>query len=258
MEGKVRSLIKETHVLDLQRRMEAVELLKLLKERYTYEELHDLTGLPITVLNRYVKGHVLPSRNRAEELFKLFNEKFSLEEEIVRRIRFDERGYFDNTALLSDTLLLRLIAKVVAGKFSNEEVTAVFTAAVDGIPIAAHVANVLDARLVYAKREREVGIDKFIEETYIPSFSGMIMTLYVPKNALSPKDNVLIVDDIIRTGETQKALFKMAEKAGSKIVGIFFMVSIGEKWRQTVEIPEDCKLEILVRLPEPGEQAEET
>ncbi len=244
-------LIKEPHIIDLQRRMEAVELLKLMKERYTYEELHELTGLPITVLNRYVKGHVLPSRSRADELFKLFAEKLSLEEEVIRRIRFDEKGYFNNTTLISDTLLLRLIAKKAAKSFSDKEVTVVLTAAVDGIPIAVHVANFLDARLIIAKREREVGVKRFVEENYVPSFSGVVMTLYIPQDALSHKDNVLIVDDVVRTGETQKALVSLTEKAGGKLVGVFFLISIGEAWIKRMRLPNDCKLEILVRLPEP-------
>ncbi len=243
---------KETHVIDLQRRMEAVELLKLMKERYTYEELHQLTGLPITVLNRYVKGHVLPSRNRAEELFRLFAERLSLEEEVARRIIFDEKGYFDNTALICDTLLLRLIAKKIAKLFSDKEVTAVLTAAVDGVPIAAHVANMLDARVIIAKREREVGVKKFVEENYIPSFSGVVMTLYIPQNALSHRDNVLVVDDVIRTGETQKALVSLIGKTGAKLVGAFFLVSIGDAWASHIKLPEDCKLEILVKLSEPN------
>jgi len=244
-------LIKETHVVDLQRRMEAVELLKLMKEHYTYEELHALTGLPITVLNRYVKGHVLPSRSRAEELFKTLSEKLSLEEEVVRRIKFDEKGYFDNTALISDTLLLRLIAKKVAKSFYDKKVTVVLTAAVDGIPIATHVANLLDAKVVIAKREREVGVRRFIEENYVPSFSGVVMTLYIPQNAFSHKDNVLIVDDVVRTGETQKALVSLTEKAGGKLVGVFFLVAIGETWIKHMKLPDECKLEILAKLPEP-------
>lgn len=244
-------MIEETHVINLQRRMEAVELLKLMKERYTYKELHKLTGLPITVLNRYVKGHVLPSRSRAEELFKLLAERLSLEEEVIRRIKFDDKGYFDNTALISDTLLLRLIAKKVAKSFSERGVTAVLTAAVDGIPIAAHVANMLDAKIVVAKREREVGVKRFIEENYVPSFSGVVMTLYIPQNALSNRDNVIIVDDVIRTGETQKALVSLTEKTGGKLVGVFFLVAIGDAWIKHMKLPEDCKLEILMKLPEP-------
>ncbi|MEM4446728.1 MAG: phosphoribosyltransferase family protein [Candidatus Jordarchaeales archaeon] len=242
---------RKPHMLDIQRRIEAVELLKLMKERYTYKELCEITGLPATVLNRYVKGHVLPSRSRAEELFSVFSRTINLKEEVMARIKFDEGGYFDNTALISDTLLLRLIAKRVAKVFADREVTAVLTAAVDGIPIAVHVANVLDARVAVAKREREIGVKKFLEESYTPSFSGIVMSLYLPQNALSSKDNVLIVDDVVRTGETQKALISLVEKARGKLVGAFFLIAIGNAWIKHVNLPSDCKLEVLVNLAEP-------
>lgn len=242
---------REPHMLDIQRRMEAVELLKLMKERYTYKELYEITGLPATVLNRYVKGHVLPSRSRAEELFSVFSKKLDLKEEVMARIRFDEKGYFDNTALISDTLLLRLIAKNVAKTFADREVTVVLTAAVDGIPIAVHIANALDARIAIAKREREIGVKKFLEESYTPSFSGIVVSLYLPQNALSNKDNVLIVDDVVRTGETQKALVSLVEKAGGKLVGAFFLIAIGNVWVKHVNLPSGCKLEVLLHLAEP-------
>lgn len=242
----------ETHALDIKKRMKSVELLKILKKNHTYEELSKITKLPVTVLNRYVKGHVLPSKNRADELFEIFGKSFDIKEEVSRRIEFDGRGYFDNTELLGDTLFMRVVAQMVSEKFAGEKISKVLTAAVDGIPIATHIANQLEAQLIIAKRTREVGVSKFIEESYVPSFSGVLMTLYLPKASLTSRDNVLIVDDIIRSGETQRALVNIAEKSGAKIVGIFFLVSIGKNWEKKIRTPPNCTFEIILQLPEPN------
>ncbi|MEM3586446.1 MAG: phosphoribosyltransferase family protein [Candidatus Jordarchaeaceae archaeon] len=245
---------QETHALDIKRRMKAVELLKILKKSYTYEELSKITKLPITVLNRYVKVHVLPSKGRAEELFGIFDKTFDIRGEVSRRIKFDGREYFDNTELLGDILLMRVLAETVSEKFSGHKITKVLTAAVDGIPIATQIANQLEAQLIIAKRNREVGVSKFVEESYVPSSSGVLMTLYLPKGAITSKDRVLIVDDIIRSGETQRALVNIAEKSGAKIVGIFFIISIGRKWEKTIRTPPNCTVEIILQLPEPSTQ----
>ncbi|MHA1209550.1 MAG: phosphoribosyltransferase family protein [Candidatus Freyarchaeota archaeon] len=242
---------EDTHVADIRRRIKSVELLKILKKNHTYEELAEITKLPVTVLNRYIKGHVLPSKDRAEELFKIFSKSFDIKREVSRRIKFDGQGYFDNTELLGDTLLMRLMAQTISEKYAGQKVSKVLTAAVDGVPIATHIANQLEAQLVIAKRTREVGISKFIEESYVPSFSGVFMTLYLPKRALTSRDRVLIVDDVIRSGETQRALVNIAEKSGAKIVGIFFIISIGKSWEEKIRTPPNCNVEIILQLPEP-------
>ena len=48
--------------------LQAVAVLRMLKETRTYDELAEVTGLPAGDLNRYVNGHVLPSVDRAEDI----------------------------------------------------------------------------------------------------------------------------------------------------------------------------------------------
>ncbi len=242
---------EEIHLKSIERRIRAVELLRLLKRTHTYDELSRATGLPITVLNRYIKGHILPKIERAEELLESFSNERELRREISKRIKFDSRGYFDNTALLSDTLLLRFTARMVAQKFSKDNISTVLTAAVDGIPIATHVANELGVNIVIAKKSREVGISDFLEESYIPSFSGVMMSLYIPKEMIDPKENILIVDDVIRSGETQRALVNLVKKAGAKVVRIFVLVSVGSSWKKKELLLPNYPVEVLVQVREP-------
>jgi adenine phosphoribosyltransferase len=240
-----------THLKDIMSRIRVVEILRLLKKTHTYGELSHASGLPITVLNRYIKGRVLPSQDRSELLIKTFQDMFNLSQEVRKRIVFDKNGYFDNTPLLSDTLLSRAIAREVAGRFSNKKITKVLSPAVDGIPIAVHVANELGVDLVIAKKTKEVGIESFIEESYVPSYSGVMMTLYLPKKGISSKDRLIIVDDVIRSGETQRALIDVANKLGATIVGIFILVAIGNLWEKELKVPASCQMELLVKLPAP-------
>ncbi|WXG43077.1 MAG: phosphoribosyltransferase family protein [Promethearchaeati archaeon SRVP18_Atabeyarchaeia-1] len=240
-----------SHLKDIMSRIRVVETLRLLKKTHTYAELSAASSLPVTVLNRYVKGRVLPSRDRSELLFKTFQDMFNLSQEVRKRIVFDKNGYFDNTPLLSDTLLSREIAREVARRFANRKVNKVISPAVDGIPIAVHVANELGVDLVIAKKAKEVGIESFIEESYVPSYSGVMMTLYLPRKAVSTKDKVIIVDDVIRSGETQRALIDVTNKLGATIVGIFILVAIGNLWEKELKLPPSCQMELLVKLPPP-------
>ncbi len=214
----------------------------------TYEELSKVTNLPITVLNRYIRGHVLPSIERAHKLNKLLSKRIKLEELVKERLKFDERGYFDNTKLLGDTGLLRLIARTVASNFHGGY-TKVMTAAADGIPIATHIANEFGIDLVIAKKMREVGVRRFIEETFVPSYSGVLTSLYIPDGSISSSDKVLIVDDVVRSGETQRAMIDLVKKAGGMVEGVFILVGVGDAWKNEVKLPEG-KIEVLLKLPD--------
>ncbi len=211
----------------VQKKLRVIHMLRLLKEKYTYEELSKMTGLPITVLNRYVRGKVLPSVGRTSELLNVLSPHVNIEKEVRERLAFDSRGLFDIMRVLGNTDLMTLVAERVALDFENVNVEKIVTAATDGIPLAVHVAREIGVDVVYAKKRKEVGTEKFYEVSYVPSASGSVTTLYIPQWAIRKSDRVLIVDDVIRSGETQRALVDLCRKAGAKPVGMFFLVSVG-------------------------------
>src|SRR5207244_11950754 len=93
--------MKDTsRILDLKYKLQTIELLNLAKEQYTYRELSGILHLPETVLSRYVKGHVLPTAERAEEINRTLQKYMSLEKELHERIKFDDLGYFNNTGII--------------------------------------------------------------------------------------------------------------------------------------------------------------
>jgi len=236
-----------SRILDLKYKLMTIELLNLAKNYYTYRELAQIIGLPETVLSRYVKGHVLPTIDRAQSINRTLQKVLRLESELQQRIKFDELGYFDNTGIISHTLLMERAVQHAIHKFAGRRVTKILTAAVDGIPLATLVAHRLGVGLVLAKKTREVGVREFIEEVYIPAKTAMMMSLYVPRDALKKGDCILIVDDIIDSGETQRALIRIAQKAKAEVTGIYALMSIGHEWKSKIE--QVAKLPVEVVLP---------
>lgn len=242
-----------THVEELKFRLMTIELLRTAKYRrnITYRELSAKTGLPVTVLSRYAKGHVLPTAERARQLWKVLMKFVGLENEIRSRMKFDENGYFDNTDIIGDFNILQQAANQALARFAGKRITKVFTAAVDGIPLATMVANTLGVNLVIAKKEKEVGVKSFLEETFALKDSGVTVTLYVPKDSLRKRDSVLIVDDMIKTGDTQAALVNIVRKAKAEIAGFFTLIAIGDEWKAKMNLPEDCPIEVIVHVNPP-------
>lgn len=237
-----------THAEDLKLRLMTIELLRTAKKEYTYRELSVKTNLPVTVLSRYAKGHVLPNASRARELWKTLTKLVGLKAELHRRIRFNEDGYFNNTFIIGDFNILRQAAHHALATFAGRRVTKVLTAAVDGVPLATMVANSLGVDLVIAKRNKEVGVPAFLEETYVLRDSGVTVTLYIPKDALKRRDSVLIVDDMIKTGETQAALVNLVKKAKTEVSGIYSLIAVGDDWRTKINLPRGCPAEVVTKF----------
>ena len=284
-----------TRTEDLKFRLATVELLRMAKKRYTYKKLQEETKLPVTVLSRYVKGHVLPNSDRAQEIWQALSKIIDLGEEIRRRLKWNENGFFDNTSIVGDTDLLSQAANYAIAKFAGKRITKVLTAAVDGVPLATMVAKALGVNVVIAKPMKEIGVSSFVEETYTLSDSGHTVTLFVPRNAIRRHkktreryrtekealeaaerwkskgyeaylagrdasqdmyeveilriyDSVLIVDDIIKTGDVQAALVNLVKKAKAEVSGIFALIAVGDAWKKRMQLPKNCQVEVILQL----------
>ena len=242
-----------THAEELKLRLMTIELLRTAKYKrnITYRELSSKTGLPVTVLSRYAKGHVLPNTARAKQLWKVLTKIVGLERELRSRIKFNEDGYFDNTEIIGDFNILQQAANHALANMAGKRVTKVLTAAVDGIPLATMVANALGVNLVVAKKNKEVGVKAFLEETYVLKGSGVTMTLYVSKDAIKRRDSILIVDDMIKSGETQAALVNLVRKAKAEISGVFSLIAVGDEWKKKLKLRERSPVEVITYVKAP-------
>ncbi|MCJ7634231.1 adenine phosphoribosyltransferase, partial [Candidatus Bathyarchaeota archaeon] len=171
-----------------------------------------------------------------------------LEEEIRRRIKFDEFGYFDNTSIVYDAALLQQAVQHAFSRFAGRRITKILTAAVDGIPLSIMMSDALSVDLVVAKKTKEVGIRDFVEETFIPGSSDMVMSLYIPRGAIKKGDSVLIIDDILKTGETQRALINLVTKSRAEVAGVYILISIGDGWKEKFRDLTDLPLEIVLSI----------
>ncbi len=249
----IKGRVMSTHAEELKLRLMTIELLRTAKYKrnITYRELSSKTGLPVTVLSRYAKGHVLPNIDRAKHLWKILTKIVGLERELRNRIKFNEDGYFDNTGIIGDSNILKQAANRALANFAGKRVTRILTAAVDGIPLATMVASSLGVNLVIAKRSKEVGVKAFLEETYALRNSGVTVTLYIPKGEIRKRDSVLIVDDMVKTGETQAALVELVRKARAEISGVFSLIAVGDEWKTNLALSERCPIEVITYVKEP-------
>lgn len=228
--------------------LRAVSILRRLKATRTYDELAAETDFSSGDLNRYVNGHVLPGVDRARRIVRALGPD-TLAEEIESRIDRDPDGYVDNTSVVFDQALLDLVAGVAAETHEFAKPDAVLTAATDGITLASAMARRFDVPAVYAKKSRETAVSEFVEARQRVT-PGIEITYSLPADALDRGDEVLVVDDFVRSGSTQELLADLADRAGVTVTAVFTLIAVGEKGIQTVQDAVDAPVIAFTSLPE--------
>lgn len=211
----------------------AVDCLKAMKEHKTFRVLSKEFSLPIGVLSRYINGNVLPKAARAEKIVSYFSRSYLTK--LLDSIRARSSKFIVTADILSQPFLLNVIAFNVRKSFANvlaaKKADAVLTAAVDGIPLATAVANILNTKAIYAKRTQEIAFsDHYVSKG--TAAKPIAAPFYLPKSLLRRNDNVLIVDDVIRAGTTFDALMSICNQAKANVIGIFALFITASAYRE--------------------------
>ncbi len=211
----------------------AVDCLKAMKEQKTFRVLSRELALPAGVLNRYIHGYVLPKADRADKIITYFTKGYL--GKLLDSAKSKGSKFIVTADLLSQPFLLNVIAfnvrKMFGTVLASKKVDAVLTAAVDGIPLAIAVANLLNVKAVYAKRTQELAFS----DHYVSKGTAAKPTsapFYLPKSLLKKNDNVLIVDDVIRAGTTFDALVSICGQARVDVIGIFALFITVDAYRE--------------------------
>ena len=120
-----------------------------------------------------------------------------------------------------DPLLMDACGREFAKRFASLGATKVLTAEISGIAPAVTTAIHLGLPVVYARKTKPVTMPDQVYLTLAPSHTkGRMVELIVSPEYLAHSEKVLIIDDFLASGATILGLVRLAEAAGSKIVGI--------------------------------------
>ena len=129
----------------------------------------------------------------------------------------------DITPLFADAQGMAAAIDDIADHFINKGITKVVGAEARGFLVGAPVAYRLNAGFVPARKP-----GKLPREVYSQTYALEYGTdeLQIHKDALTPDDRVLIVDDLVSTGGTAVATAELVEKSGAKVAGFSFMLEL--------------------------------
>lgn len=131
--------------------------------------------------------------------------------------------------ILGDSELVINAAEELKGKIP--EVDYLMTAEAKGIPLVQELAHCLKMKRYFVARKsiKPYMIDPFVTEVYsITSQKKQILCLDKEESELIKGKRILIVDDVISTGESLKAMETLVKKAGGIVAGKAAILAEGE------------------------------
>ena len=147
-------------------------------------------------------------------------------EQAVRTIPdFPKPGiqFKDITPILSDPVLLHQAVEALAAPFRDDGITKVVGIEARGFILGAMLAQFLGAGFVPVRKRGKLPYETVAVE-YKLEYGTDVIEMYV--DAIEPTDRVLIHDDVIATGGTASACYRLASGFGAEVVGYAFLMEL--------------------------------
>lgn len=159
---------------------------------------------------------------------------------------FPESGiqFKDITPLLADPALLREAVEALAVPFEAASVTKVVGIEARGFILGAMLAERLSAGFVPVRKAGKLPYET-VQQTYSLEYGTDAVEMHV--DAVQAHDRVLIHDDVIATGGTALATYRLLQRQAAEVVGASFLVEL-EALRGRTRLPEELSFQAVLSL----------
>lgn len=239
----VRTFVKSTSLMHGMETV-ALDLLKLLKQKYDYKTLSEITGLPTPTLNRYIKNKTVP---RSQNVKKIIEKVISLVDiaELIKEkvlISEDSANVYE---VVSNPNMLKLINFFIVNEFSGSKLTAIMPLDVHSIPLSTVSAITTDRKILLLSERPLWDDDETITLTYkIPGFVEKFK-LWLPKNTVSNKDSVLMISSFLNSDSLVNSAVNMLRNRGAFVTGLFSIMAKEQLWKKIL-LPPGSKKKCLL------------
>lgn len=138
---------------------------------------------------------------------------------------FPKKGiiFKDITTLLKDGKKFQEAIDCIVERYKGKKIDKVVSVEARGFIFGSAIAYKLGAGLVPVRKK-----GKLPHETHRVEYELEYGTdsLEIHKDAISPGDNILIIDDLLATGGTMNAVCGLIEGMGGKIIEVAFLIEL--------------------------------
>ncbi|MFH1868586.1 MAG: adenine phosphoribosyltransferase [Candidatus Omnitrophota bacterium] len=131
----------------------------------------------------------------------------------------------DITTLIGNKDAFKEVVDNLIGRYKGKGIDAIVAAEARGFIIGGAVAYGLGIKFVPVRKKGKLPY-KTIGVTYELEYGTD--SLYMHEDGIAPGDNVLVMDDLLATGGTAKAICELVEKLKGKVSEIAFMIELSD------------------------------
>jgi adenine phosphoribosyltransferase len=132
-------------------------------------------------------------------------------------------NFYDITTLLKDHAGLRAVIDQLGNAYKGKGIEIVAGIEARGFIFAPAVAYALEAGFVPVRKPKKLPAETERVE-YDLEYGTDVLEIH--KDSIQPGQKVLIVDDVLATGGTAKAVAQLVEKLGGNVVGLSFVLEL--------------------------------
>ena len=133
--------------------------------------------------------------------------------------------FYDITTLLKDPVGLHWTVDLLANAFLGRKVDRVVGIEARGFIFAPMVAYRLNAGFVPARKPNKLPAER-ATATYDLEYGTDALEIH--RDAVTPGQEVVIIDDLLATGGTAAAAARLVESLGGHVVGIGFVIELNQ------------------------------
>lgn len=152
--------------------------------------------------------------------------------------------FYDVTTLFKNAECLQSMLDDLYNKYKDKGITKVIGIESRGFILGGALAARLNAGFIMARKPGKLPAE-VIEETYAKEYGTD--TIQIHKDAIAPDDVVLLHDDLLATGGTMAAAYRLVKKCGVEKAYINFVIELNALNGRKA-FPENVEIETLLQL----------
>ena len=152
--------------------------------------------------------------------------------------------FYDVTTLFKNAECLQEMLDTLYETYKDKGITKVVGIESRGFILGGALATRLGAGFVMARKPGKLPAET-IEETYAKEYGTDCIQIH--KDAIDENDVVLLHDDLLATGGTMAATYRLVQKCGAKKTFINFVIEL-EELNGRKAFPENVEVETLLKL----------
>lgn len=152
--------------------------------------------------------------------------------------------FYDVTTLFKNAACIQEMLDVLYDAYKDKGITKVVGIESRGFILGGALAARLGAGFVLARKPGKLPAE-VIEETYAKEYGTD--SIQIHKDAINEEDVVLLHDDLLATGGTMAAAYRLVRKCGAREILVNFIIEL-EALKGRNAFPEDVPVDTLLKL----------